>query len=86
MAYQEKPGDGTLYVNKEVKTDKSPTHSGYITAHRDIKAGEKVRLAGWRKGGQNGKDPFLSLKMSDDRRPGDEAPQRGPAPSEDTFG
>ena len=81
MAYQEKPGDGTLCQNKEVKTDKAPTHTGYITAHRDIKAGEKVRLAGWRKGGKDGKDPFLSLKMSDDRQR-EEQSTRQPPPAD----
>lgn len=68
MAYQEKPGDGTLFKNTKGDGDKSPSMTGYITAHRDIKAGEKVRLAGWTKGGANGKDKFLSLKMSDDRQ------------------
>jgi hypothetical protein len=85
MAYQEKPGDGVLFQNTKGTSDKSPSNTGYITAHRDIKAGEKLRLAGWRKGGQNGKEPFLSLKMSDDRRPGDETPRERQAPASDPF-
>jgi len=74
MAYQEKPGDGVLFQNTKGTSDKSPSHTGYITAHRDIKAGEKLRLAGWRKGGENGKAKFLSLKMSDEQRRETETP------------
>jgi hypothetical protein len=78
MPYQAQPGDGTLFKNKDAKTEKHPSHSGSITAHRDIKKGERVRLAAWTKGGQDGKDKFLSLKMSDERGGQDSAPQSDP--------
>ena len=67
MAYTPKPGDGTLFVNKDAKGERAPAMSGYITAHRDIKAGEKLRLVAWSKGGDGGRDKFLSLRMEDER-------------------
>ena len=82
MAYEERPGDGVLFQNKEIKSDKSPSHTGYVIAHRDIKAGERVRLAGWRKGGEGGKATFLSLKMSDEREQQQPAPRQ---PEPDPF-
>lgn len=81
MAYTPKPGDGTLFKNKNAQGERAPAMSGFITAHRDIKAGEKVRLVAWSKGGQDGKDKFLSLRMEDEReRSADRAP-----PAADPF-
>jgi hypothetical protein len=79
MAYIPKPGDGTLYRNNKGTSDKAPSHTGHITAHRDIKKGEKLRLAAWLKGGEGGRDKFLSLTMSDDRN-------AKSAPEADPFG
>jgi hypothetical protein len=78
MAYSPKPGDGTLFKNKNATSEKAPAYSGDITAHRDIKKGEKVRLAAWLKGGQDGKDKFLSLTMSDDQRAAKPTPEADP--------
>ena len=78
MAYSPKPGDGTLFKVKNATSDKAPAYSGDITAHRDIKKGEKVRLAAWLKGGEGGKDKFLSLRMEDERN-------ARPAPEADPF-
>jgi len=71
--YIEPNGSGTIFVNTNKEKDSQPDRSGYITAHRDLKAGERVRLAGWlaaRKDGSAVKDrhgnPILNLKMSDD--------------------
>ena len=79
MAYEPKPGDGTMWTNKEPKSDKSPAYFGHVIAHRDIKAGERVRLAAWLKGGVGGKDKFLSLKMED------ETPREKAAPEDAPF-
>lgn len=84
MAYQEKPGDGVLFKNTKGEGERAPSMTGYITAHRDIKAGEKLRLAAWTKGGNDGKDKFLSLKMSDEQRR--EGQQQTRAPADDPFG
>lgn len=67
MAYTPQPGSGTLFKNTKATSDKAPAYTGDITAHRDIKKGEKVRLAAWLKGGEGGRDKFLSLRMEDER-------------------
>ena len=76
MSYEPKPGDGSLFQN-EKRTEKSPDRTGYVVAHRDIKAGEKLNLAGWIKEGSKGK--FLSIRMSDVRGR-DERPDQEEAP------
>lgn len=80
MAYSPKPGDGALFKNTKGTSDKSPAYTGDITAHRDIKKGEKVRLAAWLKGGEGGKEKFLSLRMEDERERTTERSQPSPDP------
>ncbi len=63
MAYENAPGTGALFPNDRKTSDNQPDRTGHIIAHRDIKAGEKLRLAAWVKEGKKGK--FLSLRMSD---------------------
>lgn len=65
MAYEPKKGDGALFKNERKTAENHPGATGYVIAHRDIKAGEKLRLAAWTKEGTKGR--FQSLKMSDDR-------------------
>lgn len=80
MAFEKKPGDGVLFPNDRKETENQPDFTGDVVAHRDIRAGETLRLAGWRKDTARGK--LLSLKMSDvrgasqdDRRPARREPQ-----------
>lgn len=80
MAYEPGNGDGALFPNKYKEgDDNKPNVTGYIVAHRDIKAGERVRLAAWTKTSDKGK--FQSLKMSDPKE------QSGgePTPDEPPF-
>lgn len=74
MAYEPKPGDGALFRNERKTADNHPNATGYVVAHRDIKAGEKLALAAWTKDGGKGK--FQSLRMSDMRpaQSSDDAP------------
>ena len=72
--YEPKPGDGALFVNDRKEIDnpeheRYPDRTGYLTAHRDLKKGEKFALAGWLKKA-NGKI-LLSLKASDPRNKDD---------------
>lgn len=88
MAYEPKDGHGTLYVNDKQGNDTRPDRSGYIVAHRDIRQGEKLNLAGWLKGGDGGRDKFLSLRMSDMRGPADpvvDDPQNEAPPRDDKI-
>lgn len=66
MAYEPKPGDGSLFKNERKTADNHPNATGYIIAHRDIKAGERLRLAAWTRDGSKGK--FQSLRLSDEQR------------------
>lgn len=76
MAYTPKPGDVSAFKNDQKGNEKAPNFKGYIMAHRDIKAGEKIELALWeRKGTQGGY--FFSGKISDPR------PKKECQPSED---
>jgi hypothetical protein len=86
MTYIPKPGDGSLFKNDHKTEDKHPNATGYIIAHRDISAGEKLNLAAWTKDGKGGK--FQSLRMSDIRTTEataetTEAPPPPPSPEEE---
>lgn len=72
--YIDQPGSGTIFVNTNKTEDKHPDRTGYVLVHRDLKAGERVRIAGWlarRKDGSAVKDregnSILNIKMSDER-------------------
>ena len=67
MAYEHNPGNGSLFKNKNKKTEKSPqyTGGGVIVVPPMPNGGElKVDLAGWVKEGPNGK--FISLSLKED--------------------
>jgi uncharacterized protein (DUF736 family) len=65
LAYEPKLGDGVLFENDRKTSDKQPDARGYVVAHRNIKAGERLELAAWNKSSSRG--AFQSLKMSDPR-------------------
>ena len=52
--HEQRPGKGVLCVHDKRKTDAQPHLKGGFMADRDIKAGEWVKLAGWRKPTQVG--------------------------------
>lgn len=68
MAYTPKPGDASLFKADKNGNDKLPDMRGYIVAHRDIKAGEKIELVMWQRQGKNGGGWFYSGKVSDPRK------------------
>jgi hypothetical protein len=72
----DKVGKGFLNQNPAQATDKHPTHKGYITLDKDVKAGTKLWLSGWR--GQNDKGPYISLnaEVSQQTAPKDAEPPR----------
>ena len=84
MAWEARNGDGTLYQNDR-KEGNQPDYSGWVLAHRDIAAGEKLNLAGWWKGGADGRAKFLSLKMSDVRGLATAEPTAEPPPIDDVI-
>jgi hypothetical protein len=48
MPYEPKPGEVCLFENEKAGHERAPDHRGYIVAHRDIKAGEKISIALWK--------------------------------------
>lgn len=61
--YESKPGDAVAWPKREDDNPKGPDFKGSIIAHRDVKAGEKLNLALWKK--DAGRGVFLSGKVSD---------------------
>jgi hypothetical protein len=73
--YSPKPGEGTLFVNSRKEKETHPDRSGFVHAHKDIKKGVRVNLAGWLAKTHDGKavkdrngKPILNLRMSDERK------------------
>jgi hypothetical protein len=48
MPYEPKPGEVCLFENEKAGHERAPDHLGYVVAHRDIKAGEKIAIALWK--------------------------------------
>jgi len=74
MAYEPKNGDAAIFPNDKRGNEKAPDMRGYVLAHRDLKAGEKVELAMWKRDGSNG--GFYSGKISDPRKKAESADAR----------
>lgn len=51
MGYETKPGDVALFQNEPREGKNDPQHTGYVIAHRDIKAGERLSIRLWEKSG-----------------------------------
>lgn len=57
--YEDKPGDGVLFKNKDKKNDKHPDYKGTWT-NAD---GEKCGIAAWLRESQKTGTKFMSLKI-----------------------
>lgn len=72
-----KIGSGSLSQNERRTQENHPNYKGKIVFDRDVRRGDKIWVAGWRKEGDDGK-PWISLAVS---ITGD-APPRASAPRE----
>jgi len=72
LAYEPRNGDAAIFKNDKKGNEKAPDMKGYVIAHRDIKAGEKIELAMWSREGTKG-GWFYSGKISDPRPAKDKA-------------
>jgi hypothetical protein len=62
MAYEQKPGQGILFVNDKKGNEKSPDRKGNaLIACPHCQETFTANIAGWLKEGKKG--PFLSLKV-----------------------
>jgi hypothetical protein len=57
-----KPGTGSLFPNQFKTKDNQPDLTGTLVMSRDYKAGEKVKVAAWKKTSIKGE--FISLSES----------------------
>jgi hypothetical protein len=64
MAYEMKDDTGSLFREKDKKSDKSPDYTGKVKIN-----GKELRLAGWIKQTKGG-DTYLSLAVSEPRTNG----------------
>jgi hypothetical protein len=71
MAYELKPGQGTLFRNDKDGNDKRPDYRGELC----LPDGSTLKLAGWVKEGKKGK--FLSLSIDRPRDQGADDSFRG---------
>jgi len=70
MAYEHKPGTGSMFQNTNKKSDAAPDYKGEINID-----GKVIRLAGWITASKNGQQ-YLKLKKDD------YVPQQQPAAAE----
>ena len=84
--YEARPGDVTLYKEKDKKSDKAPDWKGFalVTVPDTAKPGDTVRMeiAVWNKG-QYG--TMLGGKISEPRKRDDVAPIAAPVAADDPF-
>ena len=80
MAYETKPGSGTLFQNDQRGNDRAPNWRGELL----LESGETLKIAGWTKSGRKG--DFISLSVDkprdDSNRGGGSSSSRG---REDSF-
>ena len=62
MNYEQKPGAGALFKNKNKKSEKHPDMTGNII----LPDGTQMQIAAWKKVSKNGLE-FLSLSLSEAR-------------------
>ena len=88
MAYDNKPGDVALFKfqPKDFREGvQYPSMTGYMVAHRDIREGDRVELAVWRREPKAGGTPFLSGQSSDPRPANGAGSSSSPASSRDEI-
>lgn len=71
MAFEQKPGFGSLFQNKKKKSDKEPTMRGEVMTPD----GRLLEIAGWSKTDKNG-GKYLSLKVQEPRAKDGAAPAK----------
>lgn len=83
MAYEQKPNQGNLWINKYKKADSHPALRGSVFVDKVLledlinkSKGQlvEVALAGWNKKTNSG-DPYISLQASEPYKKEDQQPQ-----------
>lgn len=74
MAYEHDDMSGTLFRNRDPKSDKSPSHTGSAKIH-----GQAVKIAAWINTSKDGTRKFFGLRFTNEEERTTEA---APAPAE----
>ena len=84
--HQEKPGKGVMYweAEEQRKSPSAPDFKGFVVLEMDYKAGEKLKLAAWKKPTSRGFD-LLSLSEDNWSKKQREVP-KGPREVNPTYG
>lgn len=61
--YEQREGQGTLFVNDKKGNEKAPDYSGTVLIN-----GKEMRIAGWKKQAKSG-STFLSIQVSEQMAP-----------------
>lgn len=77
MAYELKPGSGTLFENDRKQTDSHPDMTGSINID-----GTEHWFSGWWKQGSKGQFLSVSVGKPKDKQPGQQPPAARPAPAQ----
>ena len=77
MTYQQKDGEGSLFVNDRKQTSQHPDYSGSI-----LIGGTEYWLSGWKKEGDDGAWVSLAFELKVDKP--DERPARRPTTRDDS--
>ena len=64
MAYEKKEGEGVLFTNKYKDKDDKPDYTGDILID-----GRLIKIGGWVKQGRKGASNFISLRVSNYKKP-----------------
>lgn len=59
--FEQKPGSGVLFTNNKKEKPGQPDFTGTLTLDQDYKAGEQIKLSGWRKESAYGGLTSLSI-------------------------
>ena len=79
MAYQPKPGDGSLFINKKKTKDTHPDRTGSALIHcPNCSCNFPVKLAGWGRQKDDG-EKWLSMKIESKEDPGAYRGEQQPA-------
>lgn len=68
MAFEQRPGSGTLFPNDQKGNDRAPAYRGDLA----LEDGRVIKIAAWRKEGRKGE--FLSLAIDKPREEGPRTP------------
>lgn len=59
---EQRPGTGPFWFNDNKKNPQAPDYTGFIIMDEDVKAGDEIKLCGWRK--KTNRGSVINLKIN----------------------